>query len=93
MTIPNDLPIGHQLGSLEGDGLCQFECGKGSPEGQHYGHGNNPCSWHYGRCEDANMDESLWCQCGRDEVAHRLWRQAHPEGKPVVLKAAEERKR
>lgn len=76
--------MGHQLGSPI-DGYCLKGCGKGKPEGRHYNHGDGPCTWHDGACEEANLDESLWCQCGRDEMAHRLWLEAHPDGKPVSV--------
>lgn len=61
--------------------VCPLECGKGKPEGVHSWH-DGPCTWHDGTCEEANLDESLWCQCGRDEITHRLWWEAHPSGKP-----------
>lgn len=69
--------MGHQLGSLSA-GHCPKGCGIGKPEGLHFSHEGGPCTWHDGTCEEANMDESLWCQCGRDELAHKLWREVHP---------------
>ena len=48
------------LTALSFPALCPQGCGKDSPEGHHFFHGYDYCTWHDGPC-----DEPGWCPCNR----------------------------
>ncbi len=47
---------------------CPRGCSTARPDGSvilHWWHGDDPCSWHDGPCEEAAANPALYCPCGR----------------------------